>query len=154
MSRTRKQAMREARQLFRLCLVNGRLDEGRILKVVQSVIELRRRGYLTLLGYFRRLVKLDRAQHTASVETAEPVPEDLRTHVQSDLERAYGPGLSTRFVLNPELIGGMRVQVGSDVYDGSVQAGIAELKRRFGIVSSNGTRSHSIGAEQTQHQPG
>ena len=154
MSMTRKQAIREARQLFRLCLVNGMLDEGRVLKVVQSVIEFRRRGYLTLLGYFRRLVKLDRAQHTASVETAEPVPDDLRTHVQADLERAYGPGLSTRFVLNPELIGGMRVQVGSDVYDRSVQAGIAELKKRFGIVSSKGTRSHSIGAEQTQRQPG
>jgi F-type H+-transporting ATPase subunit delta len=142
MSMTRKQAMREARQLFRLCLVNGRLDEGRVLKVVQSVIEFRRRGYLTLLGDFRRLVKLDRVQHSARVESAEPVPDDLRTHVQADLERTYGSGLDTQFVLNPDLIGGMRVQVGSDVYDGSVQAGIAELKRRFGVVSSNGTRAH------------
>jgi len=65
---------------------------------------------------------------------------------QADIERAYGPGLAMWFVLNPDLIGGMRVQVGSDVYDGSVQAGIAELKKRFGIVSSNGARSHSIGA--------
>ncbi|WP_035355308.1 F0F1 ATP synthase subunit delta [Edaphobacter aggregans] len=138
MSMTRKQAMREARQLFRLCFVNGRLDEGRVLKVVQSVIQCRRRGYLALLGYFRRLVKLDCAQHTAKVESAEPVAEDLRTHIQADLERAYGPGLATRFVLNPELIGGMRVQVGSDVYDRSVQAGIAELKKRFGIISTNG----------------
>ena len=92
----------------------------------------------SLLGYFRRLVKLDCAQHTAKVESAEPVADDLRTHVQADLERVYGPGLATRFVLNPELIGGMRVQVGSDVYDGSVQAGIAELKKRFGIVNTNG----------------
>jgi len=146
MSMTRKQAMREARELFRLCLVNGRLDEGRVLKVVQSVIEFRRRGYLMLLGYFRRLVKLDCERHTARVESAEPVPDDLRTHVQADIERAYGPGLAMWFVLNPDLIGGMRVQVGSDVYDGSVQAGIVELKRRFGIVSSNGASSHSIGA--------
>ena len=138
--------MREARELFRLCFVNGRLDEGRVLKVVQSVIEFRRRGYLMLLGYFRRLVKLDCEQHTARVESAEPVADDLRNHVQADIERAYGPGLDMRFVLNPDLIGGMRVQVGSDVYDGSVQAGIAELKRRFGIVSSNGARSNSIGA--------
>src|SRR5271167_480016 len=110
MSMNRKQAMREARQLFRLCLVNGRLDEGRVLKVVQSVVEFRRRGYLMLLGYFRRLVKLDRAQHTAVVESAEPVAEDLQTSVLADLERTYGPGLTTQFVLNPALIGGMRVQ--------------------------------------------
>ncbi len=138
--------MREARELFHLCLVNGRLDEGRVLKVVQSVIEFRRRGYLMLLGYFRRLVKLDCEQHTARVESAEPVSDDLRTHVQANLNRAYGPGLATQIVLNPDLIGGMRVQVGSDVYDGSVQAGIAELKKRFGIVYSNGKRPHSIGA--------
>lgn len=138
MSMTRKQAMREARELFRLCLVNGRLDEGRVLKVVESVIEFRRRGYLILLGYFRRLVKLDRAQHTARVESAEPIPDDLRTHVETDLERVHGPGLVTQFVLNPELIGGMRVQVGSDVYDGSVRAGLTELKKRFGIIGTNG----------------
>ena len=83
-------------------------------------------------------MKLDRAQHTVRVESAEPVADDLRTHVQADLERVYGPGLATQFVLNPELIGGMRVQVGSDVYDGSVQAGLTELKKRFGIVSPNG----------------
>ena len=138
MSMTTKQAMRGARQLFRLCVVNGTLDEDRVREVVQSVIEFRRRGYLALLGNFRRLVKLDRAQHTATVESAEPVAEDLRTHIQADLERAYGPGLATRFVLRPELIGGMRVQVGSDVYDRSVQAGIAELKKRFGITGTNG----------------
>ena len=123
--------MREARELFRFCFVNGRLDEGRVLKVVQSVIEFRRRGYLMLLGYFRRLVKLDCEQHTAGSKSAEPVPNDLRNHVQTDLERAYGPGLAMWFVLNPDLIGGMRVQVGSDVYDGSVQAGIARIEEEI-----------------------
>lgn len=139
MSMTTKQAMREARQLFRLCLVGGTLDEDRVRQVAQSVIQLRRRGYLTLLDRFRRLVKLDRDQHTARVESAEPMAEDLQTNVQADLERIYGPGLTTLFVLNPALIGGMRVQVGGDVYDRSVQRGIAELKKRFGIISTNGS---------------
>jgi F-type H+-transporting ATPase subunit delta len=139
MSMTTKQAMREARQLFRLCLVSGTLDEGRVRQVAHSVIQFRRRGYLTLLGYFRRLVKLDRDQHTARVESAEPMAEDLQTSVHADLERTYGPGLTTQFVLNPALIGGMRVQVGGDVYDRSVQSGIAELKKRFGIISTNGS---------------
>ena len=138
MRMTTKQAMREARQLFRLCLVSGTLDEDRVRQVVQAAIQSGRRGYLILLSYFQRLVRLDRAQHTATVESAEPVPEDLQTNVQADLERAYGPELTTQFVLNATLIGGMRVQVGCDVYDGSVLAGITELKKRFGIVSDNG----------------
>ena len=141
MSMTTKQAIREARQLFRLCLVNETLDEGRVRELLRTVIRLRRRGYLTVLGFFCRLVKLDRIQHTARIESVEPVPDDLRVRVQVNLERAYGRGLVTQFVLNPELIGGMRVCVGSDVIDRSVQAGIAELKRRFGIHSQNGQSS-------------
>jgi F-type H+-transporting ATPase subunit delta len=138
MIKTTKQTMREARQIFRLCLVNGLLDEGPVRQAVQTVLQSRQRGSLSLLGYFLRLIRLDRAQHTAKVESAEPVPDDLQTGVRANLERAYGPGLTTQFVLNPALIGGMRVHVGSDVYDGSVQAGIAELKKRFSITSTNG----------------
>ena len=36
--------------------------------------------------------------------------------------RAHGPALQTSFVENPALLGGLRIKVGSDVYDGSVRA--------------------------------
>jgi len=35
------------------------------------------------------------------------------------------------FSQNPSLIGGLRVQVGSDVFDGSVQARLADLEASF-----------------------
>ena len=133
--------MREARQLFRLCLVNGNLDEDRVHLAVRAVIRSRRRGYLAVLEQLLRLIRLDRKQHTATIESAEPVPDDLRTEVEADLERAYGRGLIKEFVVNPDLIGGMRVRVGSDVFDRSVQAGIAELKKIFGIAGNNGSNS-------------
>jgi F-type H+-transporting ATPase subunit delta len=60
-----------------------------------------------------------------------PLPEDLRASVQTGLARTYGPGISTSFAHNPELIGGMRIKVGSDVYDGSVRARLAELEKSF-----------------------
>jgi F-type H+-transporting ATPase subunit delta len=129
--KTTKQAKREATQLFRLCLVNGLLDEGRVRQVVQRVIEGRRRGYLDLLPQFQRLVRLDRDQRTAEVESAVPLPADLRASVQARLEIVYGPGIDILFALRPALIGGMRVKVGSDVYDGSVQSRLAALERRF-----------------------
>ena len=43
----------------------------------------------------------------------------------------YGPELNTSFADNPALIGGMRISVGSDVYDGSVKAGLAALENSF-----------------------
>jgi len=135
MIRTSKQARRDAKQLFRLCLVDGRLDESRARKVVQGVLQSRRRGYRMLLSYFQRLLKLDRARHTANVESALPLPADLQASVRSGLEEIYGTGLTTLFAHNPALIGGMRVQVGSDVYDGSVQSGLAALEKQLGIMT-------------------
>jgi F-type H+-transporting ATPase subunit delta len=60
-----------------------------------------------------------------------PLPEDLRVSVQTGLARTYGPGISASFAQNPGLIGGMRIKVGSDVYDGSVRARLAELEKNF-----------------------
>ncbi len=129
--KTTKQARREATQLFRLCLVNGMLDEGRVRQVVERVIEGKRRGYLALLSFFHRLVKLERARHTAEVESAVPLPADLQASVRNGLRTTYGLGINILFAHRPELIGGMRIKVGSDVYDGSVRAGLAALERSF-----------------------
>ena len=135
---TKKKAVREAKELFRLCFVNGVLDEGRVRKVVETVLRSQRRGFLLLLGYFQRLAKLYYAQHLARVESAVPVPEDLQANVRNGLASVYGSGLTTSFTIAPALIGGMRIQVGSDVYDGSVKFGLDNLQKSFGASDYNG----------------
>jgi F-type H+-transporting ATPase subunit delta len=129
--KTTRQIKREAKRLFRLCLVNGSLDEGRTRKVVQRIIGDKRRSGLALLSHFQRLVRLDCARHTAEVESAVPLPADLRARIEAGLARTYGPGISASFAHNPGLIGGMRIKVGSDVYDGSVRARLAALEKGF-----------------------
>ena len=129
--KTSRQIEREARQLFRLCLVNALVDEGHVHQVVDRVLEDKRRGYLALLAHFLRLVRLDRAAHAATVETAVPFPSDLQAGVQVRLARMFGKGINTTFALEPALIGGMRISVGSDVYDGSVQCELAALEKKF-----------------------
>jgi F-type H+-transporting ATPase subunit delta len=129
--KTTKQSKREATRLFRLCFVNGLLDEGRARQVVQRVIDANRRGGMALLAHFQRLVKLEVARHTAEVESAMPLPADLHESIQAGLTRTYGPGIRASFTHNPGLIGGMRIKVGSDVYDGSVLARLAALGKSF-----------------------
>jgi F-type H+-transporting ATPase subunit delta len=129
--KTVKQTRREAKRLFRLCTVNGLLEESRVRQVAQRVIEAKRRSSPALLYQFMYLVKLDRARHTAKIESAIPLPDDLRASIQSDLASLYGPGIRASFAQNPALIGGMRIKVGSDVYDGSVKAGLDALEKGF-----------------------
>jgi F-type H+-transporting ATPase subunit delta len=76
-------------------------------------------------------VKLDRARLTAHIESATPLPIDLLSNIEQSMTRRYGLGLATAVAVSPALIGGIRVQVGSDVYDGSVRAGLAALERSF-----------------------
>jgi F-type H+-transporting ATPase subunit delta len=129
--KTSKVARREAKHLFRSCQANGLLDENRARQAVKRVIEVKPRGYLAILSHFQRLVKLDLDRRSARIESAVPLPEDLQATLQAGLTRLYGAGLNVTFTQNPALLAGLRIKVGSDVYDGSVQARLAALEESF-----------------------
>src|SRR5215472_13635195 len=129
--RSVKQIKREARYLFRLCVVNGVLDQTRARAVMETVLKSRRRGYLKLANQFERLVRLERQKHSAEVESATPLSPELRAAVETSFARMYGPGISTTFRESPALIGGMRIRVASDIYDGSIKGGLAALEKSF-----------------------
>lgn len=126
-----KQSQREAKALFRSCVVNGVPDEARVRRVAQELAEKKPRGYLGTLEHFHKLLELDLARRTARVESAIQLAPELQTEVRNSLARLYGPGIIISFMMNPKLIGGMRIQVGSDVYDGSVHGRLAQLENAF-----------------------
>jgi F-type H+-transporting ATPase subunit delta len=133
MPRTISQVKRESKLLFRWCLVDGKVDEHRARQVVRRVSESRRRGYLAVLGEFTRLMKFEYARHIAKVESAVALQPDLRARLENSLESAYGERMKTEFVENTDLIGGMRIRVANDVYDGSVRSRLKALAASFGI---------------------
>lgn len=126
-----KQTRRDAKQLFTSCRVNGLLEEPRVRMAIKEVIARKPRGYVALLSHFQRLVKLDVERRTAHVESATWASDALKASVTARLMRRYGTGLNITFGTSPELIGGLRVKVGSDVFDGSVKARLAALDESF-----------------------
>jgi F-type H+-transporting ATPase subunit delta len=126
-----KQAQRNARELFRCCVVNGVLDEDRVRQAVALVRARKPRGYIEVLSRLQRLVKLDLEKRTARVESVTPLPSDLKAKVTRQLKKIYGAGMSVSFVQNPALIGGLRIHAGSDLYDGSVRARLNILAQQF-----------------------
>jgi len=126
-----KQSKREAKRLFRICLVDDALDENRARRAARSVATGGTRDRFAVLAHFLRLVRLDLALRTAVIESATTLPADLRDELVASLARRYGPGLIATFAERPSLIGGVRMQVGSDVFDGSVCAGLAALQKSF-----------------------
>ena len=126
-----KQARRDAKQLFRSTVVNGVMDEGKVRSVVQKVLAAKPRGYQAILDHLTRLVKLEQDRRAAKVESAVALTPEQQSGVSANLQRLYGNGLNLSFHVNPALVGGLRVRVGSDVYDGSVAARLQQLEESF-----------------------
>ncbi|HXU78095.1 MAG TPA: F0F1 ATP synthase subunit delta [Methylomirabilota bacterium] len=126
-----KQSRREAKSLFRACLVNGLMDGDRVRRSVQRVIEVKPRGYQAILTHFQRLVKLEIQRRSARVESATALGPEMQNGLKAGLARLYGAGLNLDFAQNAALLGGLRIKVGSDVYDGSVRARLDALQDSF-----------------------
>jgi len=126
-----KQARRQAKELFRATQINGVMDESRVRQLIDELISTKPRGYVAILSHIERLVKLEIARRTAQIESVTPLDGQMEGSVKAELTRRYGPGLYFRFSQNPTLLGGMRIQVGSDVYDGSVRGRLEELESSF-----------------------
>jgi len=123
-----KQARREAKELFRAAQVNGVLDDAKARLAVDEVLRLKPRGYVGILSHFQRLVKLDIDRRSARIESVIALDEAQQNGVKTALTKRYGAGLNFTFAQNPALIGGMRIKVGSDVFDGSIQSRLAQLQ--------------------------
>jgi F-type H+-transporting ATPase subunit delta len=126
-----KQTRALAKRLFRLAVANGALDEGRVRQIVRRLAADAHPASLALLSALQRLVRLDLGRHSAAVTSASPLSRDLRAQLEAGVARLYGPGITTSFGEDPSLLGGVRVMVGSDVYDGSVKAGLTALQARL-----------------------
>lgn len=122
-----KEARRTSRQLFRACMVDGKLDESRVRTVVNGVASSKPRGYIGMLDAFSRLVANEVSRQRALVESASALSPATQTELQASLSKKYGRQLTLDFTVNPELLGGIRVKVGSDVWDGSVKARLEGL---------------------------
>ncbi len=126
-----KVAAATARRLFGLCQTSGRLDETKLRTVVARLIESKPRDYRAVLVALQRLTRLEADRRRVTVESAVALDDASRQRVVDGLAKAHGPNLTISYTVNPELIGGLRIRVGNDVLDGSVQGRLTRLANAF-----------------------
>ncbi|MBM3863933.1 MAG: F0F1 ATP synthase subunit delta [Verrucomicrobia bacterium] len=126
-----KTAAATARRLFGLCQAGGRLDEAKLSQVAARLAESRPRDCAAILGALHKLVRLDEQRRKVTVESAGDLDEATRRRVADSLAGQYGTGLAIDYRSNPSLIGGLRVRVGDDVLDSSVQGRLDRLAAAF-----------------------
>jgi F-type H+-transporting ATPase subunit delta len=123
-----RDARRQSKELFDLAMVDGRLDASRLRLIADGIAERKPRNFVQMLKFIARLAKLEVARHHAVIESAAPLAEALRAEILSSLAARFGQ-ISSEFRHSPALIGGLRVRIGSDVWDGSIQSRLESLKQ-------------------------
>lgn len=126
-----KEIRQLSRKMLQASFTNGQLDPGRIASLVDSVIAEKPRNYIDVLKNYKRLLRLEVEKRHATIETASEVDPAIRSEIATKLKSKYGDDLATDFQVDPRLLGGMRIRVGSDVWDGSVRNRLERLQHEL-----------------------
>ena len=126
-----REARRLARELFRLSLADGRLEASRVSAISERLITEKPRNYLEVLKEFSRLVRLELERRHAIVESASPLDERSATNIANTLKQKFGDDITTEFRTSPDLLGGLRIKLGSDVWDGSISSRLATFSQQL-----------------------
>ncbi len=122
---------RTARKLIAVSVEGGRLKPEVVQTIVRKLAGEKPRGYLQLIKAYWRLVGMEMKKSRVLVESAEPLEGGLEKSVLNDLKKKYGDHITAEFAVDKELIGGMKITVGSDVWDGSVRNRIERLSGKL-----------------------
>ncbi len=126
-----KETRQLSKELLQASFVEGRLDSSRVSSLLKSLIEKKPRHYIQVLEAYKRLLRLEVEKRTALIETASELAPDAGQQIVANLKRRYGNDLAANFVVNKDLLGGMRIRVGSDVWDSSVRNRLHRLQQQL-----------------------
>ncbi len=121
-------ARSEAKTLFRICHSEQGLDEARLRKVIGVLAQKKPRGYLQVLGRLVQLVRLEVGRATHEVVSAVKL-EDGGKSAFAVLEKHFGKPLAQQVEVRPEMLGGLKIRVGSDVWDATIRGRLEALAR-------------------------
>lgn len=126
-----KDAARDASRIFRLCSPEGKVDEAKLRSAIDKIATEKPRDYRGILHALKRLIRLDVESRRALIESAVDLDTASRVQIEKNLVEEYGDGLTFTYRTNASLLGGIRIRVGNDVLDGSVQSRLTRLAQAF-----------------------
>lgn len=100
------------------------------LGILDHVTTGRSRSPVASLEHFQKVVAQRRNRLVATVTVAAPLSEEHHQRLNDALAREFGQGVRMNVVVDPRVLGGVRVLVGDEVIDSTALSQVADLQRR------------------------
>lgn len=123
----RKKIAAFARQLFKLSLVNEKVSAEHVSGVLAWVEKTRPAGAPSLLRAYKRLIEAEISRSRAVIEFAGDVSPEIFQQIAASMSRHFNREIEAVPVARPDLIAGIRVRVGCDIFENSVVSQLATL---------------------------
>ena len=123
-----KEARKGARSLYQVSFSNGRLDSVKVKDVVSGIRSRKPAGAAQILHEYHRLVRLEVDRRTAVVESAVSLPHSEEQKIEAVVKERLGNDVRAEFLIHSELIAGVRIRIGSHVYETSIRERLSRLK--------------------------
>ncbi|GLJ78572.1 F0F1 ATP synthase subunit delta [Microbacterium imperiale] len=112
-------------------LLDGRAGAGARLVASAVVQRPRERRVRQLLERAIRIVSSQRGRIVATVRTAAPLNDHQRARLTDTLSRRYGTAVALNLIVDPAVVGGLRIEIGDDVIDATVASRLSDLRQRL-----------------------
>lgn len=111
-------------------LLGGRATDSTIRLAKQSVVSSHRTVVVAVEEY-QKVAANNRNRLVATVRVAQELPDTDRRRLQGALARQYDRPVHLNVVVDPEVVGGVKVEIGDDVIDGTVASRLDDARRRL-----------------------
>jgi F-type H+-transporting ATPase subunit delta len=126
-----KDSRKLSKQLYQASFTEGRIDKEKVATIGRQIVASKPRNSLGILKEYQRLVRLEIERHHAVIESATELDAATKKQLVANLKAKYGKDLTTEYRVSSELLGGLRIKIGSDVYDSSVRERLNRLETEF-----------------------
>src|SRR6516162_4840683 len=112
-------------------LLSGKVAPAALRLITQAAVNPRGRNLEANLADYARLVADWRQRLIAVVRVATTLSDRQRERLTAALSAIYGRGIQLNVVIDPQVVGGVSIQIGDDLIDGTLSSRLAALRRHW-----------------------
>ncbi len=111
-------------------LLGGRVIDATVRLARQAVVSSHRTVSVAVEEY-QKVAANNRNRLVATARVARELPESDRQRLEGSLARQYARPVHLNVVVDPDVVGGVKVEIGDDVIDGTVASRLDDARRRL-----------------------